>query len=339
MKKPQASATLQTVADRAGVHYSLVSRVLRNDPTARISSEKRALVIAVANEVGYRPNRVAQSLRVRRSHILAMVVPDITNPFHAVMFRGVEAVAQAYGYNVILCDTDDNETRFRSLIDVLSQGHVDGLLIASAKQDDQTIDWLHGQPLPFVLLNRRRAQDRDPWIGPDDHQLGRLGAEHLAGQGHRNILLLVGDLQINNMHRRRQGFFETLAAFGIGEQEVVVRSNLLSHESARAAVAELEPDIRAGRITAIFALSSIASSGAVAALAKAGLRWPQDVSILGYSVARSPDITCVRPPAAEIGTQGMHYLMQQLKSRSANPADFRVMLPAELVHADSTRRL
>ncbi len=125
-----------------GVHFSLVSRVLRSDPSARLSDEKRAEILAVAKELGYRPNRLARSLRARKSNILAMLVPDITNSFHAVMFRGVEAEAHAKGYNVILCDTDDDDDRFRSLVRLLSEGHVDGLLVASAKNDDTTIDWL-----------------------------------------------------------------------------------------------------------------------------------------------------------------------------------------------------
>ncbi|HEX4328679.1 MAG TPA: LacI family DNA-binding transcriptional regulator [Burkholderiales bacterium] len=335
------AVTLHTIAERAGVHFSLVSRVLRGDPLARLSKEKREQVIAIAAELGYRPNRVARSLRARQSRILAMLVPDITNPFHAVMFRGVEAAAQAEGYSVILCNTDDEDERFRSLVSVLSEGHVDGLLVASAKHDDQTIDWLQTQRLPFVLMNRRREQGGDPWVGPDDYRMGTLGAEHLAERGHRHLLLLIGDLSIDNMRLRARGFFERLREFGIAEGDVLVRSNLMSHEQARSAVAGLVPQIRAGEITAVFALSTIASLGAVAAFGSAGVRWPQEVSIVGYSASGAPDITSIQPPTAEIGAAAARYLIERLRAggeANQEPAEaLNIALPVRLIDCGSAR--
>jgi len=275
-------------------------------------------------------------LRARKSNILAMLVPDITNSFHAVMFRGVEAEAHAKGYNVILCDTDDDDDRFRSLVRLLSEGHVDGLLVASAKHDDTTIDWLKSQALPYVLLNRRRETSGDPWVGPDDYQMGELGAQHLAERGHRRLLLLIGDIKIDNMRRRARGFFDALARHGITESDVTVRSNLMTHEQAREAVASLVPDIRSGRITGVFALSTIASRGAIAAFGTAGVRWPGDVSLVGYSESRSPDITSVHPPVTRIGELAARYLIEQLESPAVAPPKFSVALPVELVDRGST---
>ena len=200
------SMTLESIARRVGVDVSLVSRVLRGDPQARISDEKRKKILSIARSTNYRPNRMARSLRTRRMNILAMLTPDITNPFHSFLFRAVERTASAQGYDVILCNTDDSAERFKDVVTTLSEGHVDGLLIATARHSDPTIDWLRKQGLPFVLINRRRDGNADPWIGPDDFRTGWLGGDHLARLGHRRIAFLMGSSKIGNMGLREAGY-------------------------------------------------------------------------------------------------------------------------------------
>lgn len=101
------SVTLKDLGRQLGVDSSLVSRALRNDPGVRISAAKRTQIVALAETLGYRPNHVARSLRSRASRVLALVVPDVTNPFYSVLFRAVEIAALAKGYTIILCNTDE----------------------------------------------------------------------------------------------------------------------------------------------------------------------------------------------------------------------------------------
>src|SRR5690606_3709127 len=110
------SVTLETIARRVGVDVSLVSRVLRGDPRARISSEKRKQILSIARSSDYLPNRMARSLRTRRMNVLAMLTPDITNPFHSYLYRAVERTASAAGYDLMLCNTDDNAERFKAVV-------------------------------------------------------------------------------------------------------------------------------------------------------------------------------------------------------------------------------
>ena len=140
--------TLDKIAREVGVDVSLVSRVLNGDPSARISAEKRAKIVAIAAENNYSPNRMARSLRTRRTRILAMLNPDIINPFYAYLFRSVERTASAAGYDVILCNTDESSARFRHIVETLAEGHVDGLLIATAQETDPAIEWLRERKLP-----------------------------------------------------------------------------------------------------------------------------------------------------------------------------------------------
>ena len=210
MKAPRSRAsttpTLGSVAREVGVDLSLVSRVLRGDEAARVSSHMRSSIVAAAQRQGYRPNRIARSLRTGRTSILGMLTPDITNPFHSMLFRGVEATARAAGYDTLLGDTGDSPARLRAVVNALAEGHVDGLLVATAMAQDDTVDWLRTIGLPFHLINRRRDTDGDPWVGPDDFQTGYLGGEHLLKLGHRRIALLAGDTAVWNHRQRLAGF-------------------------------------------------------------------------------------------------------------------------------------
>jgi LacI family transcriptional regulator len=330
------AVNLQSIATRAGVHASLVSRVLRGDPNGRISGEKRALILAIAQEIGYRPNRLASSLRTRRTRILAMIIPDVTNAFHSVLFRAVEETASERDYSVILCNTNHDDAKFRRVVSVLSEGHVDGLIIASSKREDREVDGLRKLDLPYVLLNRSRPNLADPWFGPDDLQTGRLGAQHLAALGHKNIALLVGDRTIDNMHRRIEGFYAGLREAGRSADDVLVLADLEQPEQALDRVTAALPEFHRRNITAVFALSTLTSQGAYTALTAAGLRIPSAMSLLGYSVSQSPDLTSVRPPAEEMARLATEYLMARLEKSDVADGQIQTTLPVKLVDRNTT---
>ena len=331
------SVTLQIIAKKAGVHPSLVSRVLRDDPAGRISEEKRAIILAIARESGYRPNRLASSLRTRRTRILAMIIPDVTNAFHSILFRAVEETASERGYSVILCNTNHDDAKFRRIVSVLSEGHVDGLIIASTKRNDREIGGLKKLGLPYVLLNRGRSNPQDPWFGPDDVQTGRLGADHLVGLGHRKIALLVGDRTIDNMHRRVRGFYTGLRAHRLSARDVFVLADLKQQEETRERVTAALPEFKRWKISAIFALSTLTSQGAYAALAAAGIRVPADMSMLGYSVSQSPDVTSIRPPAEEMARLATEHIIGRLSKDVMSPEHpLQTSLSVKLVDRGTT---
>src|SRR5215207_5015440 len=213
---------LNDLAREVGVHPSTVSRVLSGDPTARVASETRARILDLAAATGYRPNRLARSLKLQRTHILGMLIPDITNPFFSLMFRAVEDEAGAAGYNVILCNTDDSAARFEQHLHSLGEGHVDGLLIATAHRRDERIGALRARGMPYVLVNRRRDDDDDCWVIADDRQGARLAVDHLVGLGHRRIAHIAGAPDVSTTALRRACFREALAAPGIPVDEQLV---------------------------------------------------------------------------------------------------------------------
>jgi LacI family transcriptional regulator len=332
--------TLDKIAREVGVDVSLVSRVLNGDPSARISAEKRAKIVAIAAENNYSPNRMARSLRTRRTRILAMLNPDIINPFYAYLFRSVERTASAAGYDVILCNTDESSARFRHIVETLAEGHVDGLLIATAQETDPAIEWLRERKLPYVLLNRSRKGQSDPWVGSNDFQTGWLGGNHLGKLGHRRIALLTGP-PTHNMLARETGFRAALKELGIKPADELMIGNLPNRQSAKTIVESVMALPKTRRPTAFFTPHTQLSDGMLAGLHKAGLRIPADISAVGCSASVTPDITSVWLPIEEIGRVGTEYLLQKLRTADAarDGAMPRIELPVALVDWGSTRAI
>ena len=146
--------TLKELAARANVHPSTVSRVANNDPGLRIAATTRTRIEALLRETEYRPNGVARGLKLRQTLVLAVVIPDITNPFFAALFRGIEDGATPRGYQVLLCNTDGIPERQRAHLQSLAARRVDGVMLASTFLKDPAVRWLRHQRTPYVLVNR-----------------------------------------------------------------------------------------------------------------------------------------------------------------------------------------
>lgn len=313
-KTENATVSLATIAKEVGVDPSLVSRVLRADPGARISPGKRAHILEVVERTGYRPNRLAKSLRLRHTHILAMLTPDITNPFHSWLFRAVEARANRSGYNVILCNTDDDPDRAIKVVSTLCEGHIDGLLFATAREEDPSIEMLRQRNIPYVLMNRRRKDIDDPWFGSDSTRVGRIGGEHLLALGHRRIAYLDGDITVEQLGGRRDGFLEVMAEAGQSVDPRLIATGLPTRREARhamQAMLDLPPDRRP---TAIFVPRTTLVDGVMDAVHAAGFHVPDDISILGFSAVPDPVVTSICLPIEEIGERAAEYLIKSVES-------------------------
>jgi LacI family transcriptional regulator len=308
------AVTLAEIAKKVGVHVSLVSRVLRDDASAKLSAAKRAQIWDVAKETGYRPNRLGRSLRTGRTSIIGMLTPDITNPFHAILFRGVEAAASAAGYDTILCNTENSPERVKEVVSMLSEGHVDGVLVATAKADDDSVDWLAKADVPYVLVNRRRDSDNDPWIGPDDVQTGLLGASHLLALGHRRIAFLLLDLDLGNNRLRLTGIKTALDEYDCDPDQCWIKTDLTDRPGGKQYVKELMALPADKRPTAIFAPQTILADAVMRAIYEAGLRIPEDISVIGYTAVDDPDFTSIKVPLDEIARQATDHLLKLLGS-------------------------
>jgi LacI family transcriptional regulator len=329
--------TLKELAARAQVHPSTISRVANHDPKLRIAPPTRLRIEALLRETEYRPNGVARGLKLRQTLVLAVVIPDITNPFFASLFRGVEDAASPRGYNVLLCNTDGSPARQRSHLQSLHARRVDGVIMASSFLKDPTVRWLRQQGIPYVLVNRYSDEGHDAFVGSDDLVGGRLATEHLIELGHRRIGHLAGKLTVSTGVMRRRGYLAALAERGLtADPRLVVESGYTEEGGARAAERLLAvPD----RPTAIFAVTDMTAVGAFGVARRMGLRIPEDVAIVGYNdiplaTRIVPALTTVHVPIHDFGAAAARLLLEQIDS--GEPSRRRVIFNPQLIVRGST---
>jgi LacI family transcriptional regulator len=329
--------TLKDLAARASVHPSTISRVANNDPGLRIAPATRSRIEALLRETGYQPNGIARGLKLRQTNVLAVVIPDVTNPFFAALFRGVEDAAAPRGFNVLLCNTDGTPERQRSHLQSLEARRVDGVILASSFLRDPGVRDLRKQKVPYVLVNRFSDEGEDPFVGSDDLVGGRLATSHLLELGHRRIGHLAGRATVSTGVMRRRGYLAAHQLAGrVADPQLIVEAGYSEEGGAVAArrlLALHDPP------TALFAITDLAALGAVGAAVSLGLRVPEDVAIVGYNdiplASRvSPGLTTMHVPIHDFGAVAAGMLLEQIESGA--PSRRRVLFTPELVVRGST---
>jgi LacI family transcriptional regulator len=329
--------TLKQLAARARVHPSTISRVANHDPGLRIAAETRSRIEALLRETDYRPNGVARGLKLRQSLALAVVIPDVTNPFFAALFRGVEDGAAPRGYNVLLCNTDGSPKRQHSHLQSLHARRVDGVILASTYLEDPTVRWLRQERIPYVLVNRFSDEGQDAFVGSDDLRGARAATGHLVELGHRRIGHLAGKPTVSTGILRRRGYLDELGARGVeADRRLIVEAGYTEEGGARATERLLSLPMPP---SAIFAVTDMTAVGAFGAARRMGLRIPEDVAIVGYNdiplASRLvPGLTTVHVPIHELGTVAAGLLLEQIDT--GEPSQRRVVFSPTLVVRGST---
>ncbi|HEX7473409.1 MAG TPA: LacI family DNA-binding transcriptional regulator [Candidatus Limnocylindrales bacterium] len=326
------------MASEAGVHPSTVSRVLTGHVGSTIRPATRERVLAAADRLGYRPSALARSLRLQRTLTLGMLVPDITNPFFSSIIKGAEDAARQRGYNLILCNSEDEPEREATYLRVLRERQVDGLLIASSQMADDTIAELREDAFPFVLLNRATRNGDDLAVVVDNHAAAVEVVAHLASLGHRRVGHIAGPQNTTTGVDRCEGYRAGVLAHGLADEpELVVEASAFSEEAGHRALGVMLAG--PARPTAVFAANDLIAIGILQRLREIGARVPRDLSIVGFNDIPlagllEPALTTVRVPQLEMGVVGAHLLINRLEGRPID--DVRVTLPTELVVRAST---
>ena len=328
-------ATIYDLARAAGLSPSTVSRALRGYPSVNTATAGR--VHELAASLGYRPNAVARSLAVRSSNLLAVVLPDIANPFFPLLVREVQTRARAAGYMVLLCNTgDDPETELQTL-EMLARQRIDGVIAIGLTGIGYDLSTFLATPMKFVSLDR--SSDGVPWaVVQADHCAGaRMATEHLIAFGHRQIACVSGPPRILSAEDRTRGYRQALAASGIVPDQGLIREGDFSEESGYRATDGLLSD--GASFSAIFAANDLMALGAISALQAHGMSIPSDVSVVGFDdiyLGRfaSPSLTTVHQPLEELAKAAVDQLISSI--RGDRMVDSPVMLPVSLVTREST---
>jgi LacI family transcriptional regulator len=324
-----APPTLRDVAADAGVHPATASRAL--NPTTRP-------LLAAAARLGYRPNPIARGLKTNRSYTIGVVVPDLRNPLFPPIARGIEERLEGSGYTSVLANTDNMDERERLSVEALRARQVDGIITATAHRHHPFLRELADSGLPVVQVNRRMDDDAVPSVVADDRTGVGLVIDHLVELGHGSIAHVGGPLEVSTGIARYEAFLEALEDRGVPVDENLIPTaeTYSESEGARLTRALLE---RGLEFSAILAGNDLMALGCIDALREAGLRCPQDVSVVGFndmdwSDRFSPPLTTVRVPHHELGVRAADLLLERLADPEA-PAR-HVVLPVELVVRGST---
>jgi LacI family transcriptional regulator len=332
------SVKLSDVAERAGVHPATVSRALSDSTSHMVNAATRERVVAAAQELGYRPNPIARSLKTNRSFTVAVLVPDITNPLFPPMVRGIEDALGPAGFTALVANTENDEERARTALESMRARQVDGCIAATATRDDGVLAQAAAE-LSLVLINRRMASHAVPAVVPDDRSGIRQAVEHLAALGHERIAHVAGPQWASTGATRHAAFLETLGAVGLKPDESLIRfADAFTEEQGARALTDLL-DSHA-KFSALVAGNDLMALGCYDALAERGLRCPDDISIVGFNDMPfadkfNPPLTTVRIPHYEMGLRAAELLLERIAEDGGAPAD-DVVLPVRLVQRAST---
>ncbi|MGE5554391.1 MAG: LacI family DNA-binding transcriptional regulator [Betaproteobacteria bacterium] len=326
-------ATIQDVARKARVSTATVSRVINE--SGFVSEELKNKVRQALNELDYRPNSFARSLRKKQSYLIGLMISDIANPFFTALVRGVEDVVNDSGFNLILCNTDEMEEKERAYVELLCEKRVDGVIMAPAGHSRGHVEMFQRYGIPVVFVDRELEGVKVDAVLLDNVKGAQLATTHLISLGHRRIGVIAGRPDISTTWGRLEGYRRALHEQGIEfSPDLVVGSDSRIDGGYRGAQALLS--LRE-RPTAIFATNNLVTIGAMKFMKETGVRIPADISIVGFDDFEStsivdPPLTVVAQPTYQIGQTAATTLVKRVKRKGKQVRRIKIVrLEPELV--------
>ncbi|GAA3209858.1 LacI family DNA-binding transcriptional regulator [Dactylosporangium siamense] len=321
------------VARLAGTSPAVVSYVLNNGPRP-VSTETRAKVLAAIEQLGYRPNGIARSLRMSRTMTLGLVVPDNANPYFAELARAVEEESFAQGYTLLIGNAAESDDRQTSYVRTFLARQVDGLFIVPAHGPAGFLPELQRSQTPWVSLDRQVPGAAAPGVLVDNRGGAYAATRHLIGHGRGRVACIGGPEDVLPAHDRVSGWRDALDEEGVSRRDMSVVHSEFGRRAGYRAARELlaRPD----RPDAVFVASDEQAVGVLRAIGEAGLRCPDDVAVASFdgipgAAYSTPALTTMAQPFAAIGRAAMTHLLAQ-QAGTAGPTD---VLPVVLVRRGS----
>jgi LacI family transcriptional regulator, galactose operon repressor len=326
--------TIAEVARAAKVSKTTVSHVLSGKRP--VAPATRASVETAVRELGYRPDGLARSLRTRRTHMVALMIPDITNPYYPLLARGLED-GMGGGYRMFTCNTDGHSERELEFLQEITDRRADGIVLDSFSMKPDTITSLIPDGTPLVRIGTTIVDDPGfDTVHADDPRAAFDATTHLIEKGHRKVAMIQGPPGAGG--KRNEGYRRALEAAGLVFDERLVASAHWTRSggaaAARALLDEAEPP------SAIFCANDLMALGALDAARALGIRVPEDVALVGFDDIEaaafvSPPLTTVSNPAYETGLLAGVLLRERMTGSYRGPIR-TVTMPCRLVERAST---
>lgn len=326
--------TISEVAKEANVSRATVSHVINN--TRFVSEETRQRVEQAINELGYRPNVLARSLRLGETLTLGLILPDSSNTFFAEIGRSIEIAAFESGYSVILCNSGEDPDKESLYIDILTKKQVDGIILVPTCIHYDAIRSLKKLQVPIVLMDRELTDLALDTVLVDNLMGGLIATRYLTSLGHRRIGCIAGPSSINPSAQRLLGYQQALKEAGIPFDKSLVRIGEFSALSGWSRGNDLLSMSKPP--TAIFACNDMMAIGLLRAAHEKGIRVPEDLSLIGFDDIEPvsftiPPLTTIAQPKIEISEKAIKFLIQRINNPQRDPQ--YEILPVSLVIRDS----
>src|SRR5882672_6876820 len=353
-KRSQSAAiTIRDVAERSGFSSATVSIVLNNAPLARyIPDTTKARIQRAAAQLGYRPNLFARSLRSQRSHTVGIMVFDMTDPYCTLVLRGMENALYQSSFLPILTDVHNERTRFERYLEMLLDRRVEGLIVLAnwLFLDINVLADIEKSKIPTAIVGCELKNDHISSLIVDNAQGSRAALEHLISLGHRKIAYIRGPRQLSDTEPRWRGVRAVAREHGLPiDPKLVVdlpesRDPFSSFEDGFKLTEELLH--RRRPFTALMAFDDMTAFGAIRALARAGVRVPEQCSVIGFddvapAALYCPALTTIRQPMETMGAAAAAIVVETINAgleKKPARAIHRKVVP-DLIVRESTHSL
>lgn len=304
------AVTIKDIAKVAGVSYATVSRALNDHPEINVITKEK--IKEIAQQMGYTPNAVARGLVKKNTEMIALLIPDITNPFYPEVARGVEDYARENGYCVFLCNTNWDEENEQKYLTILKERRVDGIIIAPVSTD--TIDYVSDSKLniPVVYIGSRVDCNKSNYVVIDDFKAGYMATEYLMKLGHSNIAFIGGHDKSTSHIDRINGYKQALKENRLEADINSIKGYSFKKESGYGTFLKMVKNRKVP--TAIVAENDIIALGIMEAAEKHGYDVPKDISIIGiddieFGSLPKINLTTVAQPKFDIGRKSADILL------------------------------
>jgi LacI family transcriptional regulator len=334
------NVNIKQLAKALNLSTSTVSRAFRDSND--ISKETKDRILSKAKEFNYQPNHYASNLREQRSKTIAVIVPELANNFFSQAIRGIEQVARAKGYHILIYATDDDYEKEVSFIRHLHNGRADGIImsVSGEANDHNYLNELSQKRLPLVFFDRVYEDIVTPRVITNDYDSSFSATEHLIKQGCKKIAYLVINKNLSIGKFRMQGYIDALKKHQIpyNDQLVVDCTNSYSKNNAilKRMLQELKPD---GVFTSVERLAF----ATYYACYDLKISVPEQLKVIGFSSLEiapllNPSLTTVTQPATQIGTEAVNLLFRMLEQPGSVDQSEKIVLNSKLIKRRSTEK-
>jgi LacI family transcriptional regulator len=328
---------ISEIAKRANVSTATVSRTLNQSGPVKAGTARK--VWRAVTELNYYPNSHARALVSGRSRLIGLIVSDITNPFFPELIRTFEGLASQQQYDVLLTSTDYDTTRMTACLRRMLERKVDGVAMMTSEMDAGLIKELSKRNVPIVFMDVGQMGPRMSHVSIDYGNGVRQAVDHVVQLGHKHVAFITGPLELHSARTRRQAFVDGLRHHGVPLDRKLIREGTHTAEGGEKAMKEL---LKLSRLpTAVVCSNDWTAIGALHAIHAAGLRVPEDISLVGFddiplSSYITPSLTTVRMSARDVGSTAFQALFSLIGEGHVEGDVYQI--PTRLVVRESTAK-